>query len=61
MKYNVIGDLHGKDPEKYFDKECINIFVGDYFDPYDNTPFDTMQENFLKLMDLKRDYPNWFP
>lgn len=57
-KYNVIGDLHGKDPLKYFDKEYINIFVGDYFDPYDNTPFDTMQENFLKLMDLKRDYPN---
>lgn len=56
-KYNIIGDLHGKDPEKYFDKECINIFLGDYFDPYDNTSFEEMQDNFLKLMDFKKEYP----
>jgi hypothetical protein len=56
--YNIIGDLHGKNPEKYFDKECINIFLGDYFDPYDNISFNEMQDNFLKLMELKKNYPD---
>lgn len=52
-KYNIIGDLHGKDPLKYFDKDCINVFVGDYFDPYWDMPFEEQQENVLKLFELK--------
>jgi hypothetical protein len=56
--YNIIGDLHGKDPEKYFDKECINIFLGDYFDPYESISLNEMQDNFLKLMELKKEYPD---
>ena len=57
-KYNVIGDIHGKDPKKYIKEGYINIFVGDYFDPYDYIPFEEMKNNFLYLMDEKMKNPD---
>ena len=57
-KYNVIGDVHGKDVKKYIKEGYINIFVGDYFDPYDAIPFEEMKNNFLYLMDEKMKNPD---
>ena len=35
MKYNIIGDIHGRTSWKELViEDGINIFVGDYFSPY---------------------------
>jgi len=35
-KYKIIGDIHGRSVWKELvDPEAVNVFVGDYFDPYD--------------------------
>lgn len=55
--YNIIGDIHGRDVWKQLvDENCINIFVGDYFDPYEYFPMETMERNFLEITKYKQEH-----
>lgn len=38
-------------------EDCINIFVGDYFDPYEYVPQDERLSNFHDILDFKRHRP----
>ena len=56
--YNIIGDIHGRTNWKELvDEDCVNIFVGDYFDPYTWIPFIELQQNFQEIIDLKKRLP----
>jgi hypothetical protein len=58
MKYNIIGDIHGRTSWKKLVKDnCINIFVGDYFSPYEYISFDEQRQNFLDIINYKIAYP----
>ncbi len=55
--YNIIGDIHGRDAWKHLvDENCINIFVGDYFDPYMFYPIETLERNFLEITEYKKEH-----
>lgn len=59
MKYNIIGDIHGR--TKWKDlvlPDAINIFVGDYFSPYREQAFYYQRENFLDIIQYKIDHPD---
>ena len=57
--YNIIGEIHGRTSWKELvDEECINIFVGDYFDPYEDIPFPILERNFLEIIDYKKAHPD---
>ena len=57
--YNIIGDIHGRDAwKRLVDDDCINVFVGDYFDPYRFFPFEEMESNFLEITEYKKEHPN---
>lgn len=59
MKYKIIGDIHGRTCWKELvNPEDMNIFLGDYFDPYDDISFDDLINNFLDIIDFKRKYPD---
>lgn len=61
MKFNVIGDIHGRNNWKnLIDINAINIFVGDYFDPYDKISFENLKQNFLEIINYKKEYPENF-
>lgn len=54
--YNIIGDIHGRDAWKRLVREdYINIFVGDYFDPYSPIPFEALERNFLEITEYKKE------
>lgn len=56
--YNIIGDIHGRDAwKRLVDEDCINIFVGDYFDPYDKIHFMDLQYNFMEIIEFKKKHP----
>lgn len=59
MIYNIIGDIHGRD---YFHEvvmdDAVNVFVGDYFSPYDNISFSKQTEVFTEITKLKTDRPD---
>lgn len=59
MKYNVIGDIHGRTSWKdLVIDDGINIFVGDYFSPYDKTcTFENCLNNFLEIIEFKKQRP----
>ena len=58
MKVNVIGDIHGRTNWKnVVIPDGINVFVGDYFDPYTDISANSMVENFLEIMDFKSKRP----
>lgn len=58
MKYNIIGDIHGRISwEKLVKDDCINIFEGDYFSPYENISFVDQKQNFLNIIDYKNAHP----
>ena len=58
MKLIVIGDIHGrKNWKDLIDKSAVNVFVGDYFDPYEDYSFDELKQNFLDIMLFKIQYP----
>lgn len=57
--YNIIGDIHGRTNWKELvNEDCINIFVGDYFDPYDWISFTKLKRNFQEIIDLKQKSPD---
>lgn len=56
--YNIIGDIHGRTCWKELVQEdCVNIFVGDYFDPYDGIQFEELMQNFHEIMAFKQAHP----
>ena len=57
--HNIIGDIHGRDSwKRLLDEDCVNVFVGDFFDPYQPFPFDVMERNFLEIIAYKKEHPN---
>ena len=57
--YNIIGDIHGRTSWKdLVDEDCINVFVGDYFDPYGWIPIDALIRNFTEIIALKQRLPD---
>ena len=58
MKYNIIGDIHGRTCWKdLVGKDATNIFVGDYFSPYDDYDFEHCAKNFQEIVDFAREHP----
>ena len=56
--YNIIGDIHGRSCWKNLVREdSINIFVGDYFDPYEYITQEERLSNFRNILDFKRRHP----
>ena len=56
--YNIIGDIHGRDCWKNLVREdCVNIFVGDYFDPYEYISQVERMYNFQEIIAFKREHP----
>ena len=56
--YNIIGDIHGRTSWKELvDESCINIFVGDFFDPYQPISFFDLKRNFLEIVEFKKAHP----
>ena len=59
MIYNIIGDIHGRKAWKNLvDKSCVNVFVGDYFDPYCTLPYEEVRDNFLEIIEFKKENPD---
>ena len=61
MLYNLIGDIHGRDAWRQLVREdAVNIFLGDYFDPYhydDVKPGEQELANLLDIIEFKRQHP----
>jgi len=61
MKYNIIGDIHGRDAWKRLVMEdAVNIFLGDYFDPYQyegTRNADAVAENLKSILQYKEEHP----
>lgn len=59
MKYNVIGDIHGRTCWKdLVISDRVNIFVGDYFSPYNKEyDFEHCKKNFLEIIEFKKNHP----
>lgn len=56
--YNIIGDIHGRTCWKELVKDdCVNIFVGDYFDPYEYIPYEALIHNFVDIIEYKTRHP----
>lgn len=57
--FNIIGDIHGRSVWKFLvDKRAVNVFVGDFFDPYSYaTSFEQCRDNFLDIIAFKRKHP----
>lgn len=56
--YNIIGDIHGRTSwMDLVDIDSVNVFVGDYFDPYDDYSFDQLKENFLNIIQFTKTTP----
>lgn len=59
VKYNIIGDIHGRSSWKNLvDEACINVFVGDFFDPYQYFSFEDLANNFLDVVAYKKAHPD---
>ena len=53
--YNIIGDIHGRDTwKRLVDDNCINVFIGDYFDPYQDFTIKDLGRNFMEIVEYKR-------
>ena len=56
--YNIIGDIHGRTCWRNLVREdCVNIFLGDYFDPYGYVPQEERMANFQDILEFKRQHP----
>jgi hypothetical protein len=59
MKINVIGDIHGRTNWKDLVLEdAVNVFVGDYFDPYERVIADDLMINFTDICEYARNHPD---
>lgn len=59
-RYNIIGDIHGRACWKELVRdECVNIFVGDYMDPYEDEkiPVEQVVRNFVDIVAYKMAHP----
>ena len=57
-KYNIIGDIHARTCWKNLVREdAVNIFVGDYFDPYELVSQAEQLFNFQEIVAFKRQNP----
>ena len=57
--FNIIGDIHGRPYWRKLVKDNrINIFVGDYFDPYDDYSFEELKDNFLSIIEFVKTTPD---
>ena len=56
---NIIGDIHGMYKWKYLVKDdCINVFVGDFFDPYTSSiSHEICVLNFMEIIHYKKMHP----
>ena len=60
MQYNIIGDIHGRNAWKQLVREDeINIFVGDYLDPYppEDVTGEVAWENFMEMLHYRNQHP----
>lgn len=58
MPYNIIGDIHGQDYWKDIIREdCVNIFVGDYFDSKHGRTVEEVVANFRDIIDFRIKHP----
>lgn len=58
MNYRVIGDIHGRKVwKKLVDADSLCVFVGDYFDPYDDIPFQDCMDNMKEILQYKSEHP----
>lgn len=58
MKHNIIGDIHGRTAWRdLVVDDGVNIFLGDYFSPYDNMKFGDLRQNFEDILEFKRKRP----
>lgn len=58
MRHNIIGDIHGRKTWKEaFDPDAVNIFVGDYFDAFNDRSADDCIRNLSEIIELKRANP----
>lgn len=56
--HNIIGDIHARACWKKLVREnCVNIFVGDYFDAYESISPAEQLFNFREILDYKREHP----
>ena len=56
--YNIIGDIHARTNWRNVVREdCVNIFVGDYFDPYEYVVQVERMYNFQEILDFKQQHP----
>lgn len=56
--YNIIGDIHGRTCwRELVQDDCVNIFVGDYFDPYIPISYDELMQNFREIIAFKQAHP----
>ena len=61
MQYNIIGDIHGRNVWKQLVREDeINIFVGDYLDPYpqEDITDEAAWENFREILHYRNQHPD---
>lgn len=59
MKWNFIGDIHGRTCWKDLVREdCTNVFLGDYFSPYEFIPFEEQMNNFMDIIVYKGNHPD---
>ena len=58
MKYNIIGDIHARTCWRHLVQEdCVNIFVGDYFDPYEYVPIEEQIVNYRAIITFIEQHP----
>ncbi|MBQ9440559.1 MAG: hypothetical protein IJU35_08280 [Paludibacteraceae bacterium] len=56
--YNIIGDIHGRTCWKELvQDDFVNIFVGDYLDPYEDIPYELLMENLRDIIAYKKEHP----
>lgn len=55
MTYNLIGDIHGRNSWRQLVRtDMINIFLGDYLDPYDRDDLQAGSAEYDNLQDIIR-------